>query len=193
MCVGDDKPFFFGDVDLLVYFVAYYAITALHHYARINFILQYPYNRAGRPQTIVFVGIRVVILKAFFLLIGFGVRLSHLVKPLCNPHFTVPLIDKPMVNAFDNFRCFFIYNQAVFVVWVFLVAVRGKRAYELAALPFHLECFADFFGSGRGKLLVEHSPNRYFKAACRMGVCVSVNKWCACANKPCTVNGYELL
>lgn len=68
VCVGDDKPFFFGDVDLLVYFVAYYAITALHHYARINFILQYPYNRAGRPQTIVFVGIRVVILKAFFFL-----------------------------------------------------------------------------------------------------------------------------
>ena len=43
-----------------MYLVADYAITALHHYARINFILQYPCNRAGRPQTIVFVGIGAV-------------------------------------------------------------------------------------------------------------------------------------
>ena len=192
MCVGDDKPFIFRDVDLLVYFVAYNAVAALHHDTRINFILQYPCNRTGRPQTIVFVRIRVVVLEALFLFIGFGVRLSHLIKPFGNPHFAVTLIDKPMINAFDNLRCFFIYKQAVFVVRVFLVAIRGKSADELAALPFHLECFADFFGSGSGKLFIKHSPYRHFKTACRMGVSIGINEWCACANKPCSVNGNEL-
>ena len=93
-----------------VYFVADNAVSALYHYTRIDFVLQYPCNRAGRPQPVIFAGIRIVVLQSFFLFVGFGVRLSHLIKPFGNPHFAVPLIHKPMINAFHNFRCFFIYQ-----------------------------------------------------------------------------------
>ena len=102
-------------------------------------------------------------------------------------------MDKPVINASYDFRRFFIYQKAVFIVGVFLVAVCGKCSDKLAALPLHFERLSDFFGSGGGKLLVEHSPDRHFKAACRMWVCVGVDEWCACADKPCPVDWNKFL
>ena len=88
-----------------------------------------------------------------------------------------------MINTPDYLRRFFINKQAVFVIRIFYIAIRGKCTYKLSMFTLHLENLAHLFRGRCSELLIKHTSNGYFKSSYRLRRCISINEWRACANK----------